>query len=198
MLNRKTYFIVIGLISSIIFIYNLIPSQIEGADITVSATVGETISCTSVQTVTAFGTLTTAAVATSTPNVTVSMSCSYAAGCTLSVKDTGDTSDPGLFSTAATYTIPSVTAALSAGTEGYGIQATTTASDSGDTLTIAGVYNKIGDNVGALAITDVDISSSTAPISGRETVVTHKAAISGLTEAAVDYADTITYSCAGN
>lgn len=198
MFNEKRYFIVIGLISSIIFIYNLIPSQIEGADIAVTATVGQTISCTSVQTETAFGTLTTAAVATSTPNVTVSMSCSYAAGCTLKVKDVGNTTDPGLYSSSAVYRIPSATATLSAGTEGYGIQATTTASGSGDTLTIAGVYNKVNNNVGALAITDVDISSSTAPISGKETVVTHKAAISGITEAAVDYADTITYSCAGN
>jgi len=163
-----------------------------------------TVSCTASTSTTAFGTLTTSAVSTSTPDVTITMSCNYASGCTLKVQDDGNATNPGLYSTTVAYLIGSAdaayadTATLAAGTEGYGIQGSTNANGSGGTLTIATRYNQTGNAVGGFEITDQSISSSTEPIANRETVVKHKAAISGLTKAATNYSDILTYSCTGN
>jgi len=88
-------------------------------------------------------------------------------------------------------------ATLSAGTEGYGIQAATTGTGSGGTLSINPIYDKAGNNVGGLTTGGATLASSTIAVTNREVVVTHKAAISTLTNAA-SYKDTITYSCVGN
>jgi len=203
--KTKNVLIVIGLIGAVIFIYNFWSADLVlGSDVTVSATVSQTVSCTASTSTTAFGTLTTSAVSTSTPDVTITMSCNYASGCTLKVQDDGNATNPGLYSTTVAYLIGSAdaayadTATLAAGTEGYGIQGSTNANGSGGTLTIATRYNQTGNAVGGFEITDQSISSSTEPIASRETVVKHKAAISDLTKAATDYADTLTYSCTGN
>ena len=203
--KTKNVLIVIGLIGAVIFIYNFWSADLVlGDTVTVSATVSQTVSCAASTSTTAFGTLTTSAVSTSTPDVTITMSCNYASGCTLKVQDDGNATNPGLYSTTVAYLIGSAnaayadTATLAAGTEGYGIQGSTNANGSGGTLTIATRYNQTGNAVGGFEITDQSISSSTEPIANRETVVKHKAAISGLTKAATDYADTLTYSCTGN
>ena len=205
--NNKNLLVFCSLIGVLIFAYYFLPVNfVEGDDVTVSATVSQTVSCTPSTTTTAFGTLTTSVITTSTPDVTITMSCNHAGGGTLKVKDTGDFStNPCLHSTTSADEIGSAdsayanTSTLAIGTEGYGIQATTTAAGSGGTLTIAARYNySATSTVGGLEVTDVDISSSSIPISGRETVIKHKAAISGLTKAATDYADVLTYSCTGN
>jgi len=203
--KTKNVLIVIGLIGAVIFIYNFWSADLVlGDDVTVSATVSETVSCAASTSTTAFGTLTTSAVSTSTPDVTITMSCNYASGCTLKVQDDGNATNPGLYSTTVAYLIGSAdaayadTATLAAGTEGYGIQGSTNANGSGGTLTIATRYNQTGNAVGGFEITDQSISSSTEPIANRETVVKHKAAISGLTKAATNYSDILTYSCTGN
>ena len=203
--KTKNVLIVIGLIGAVIFIYNFWSADLVlGDDVTVSATVSETVSCAASSTTTAFGTLTTSAVSTSTPDVTITMSCNYASGCTLKVQDDGNATNPGLYSTTVAYLIGSAdaayadTATLAAGTEGYGIQGSTNANGSGGTLTITTRYNQTGNAVGGFEITDQSISSSTEPIANRETVVKHKAAISGLTKAATNYSDILTYSCTGN
>ena len=203
--KTKNVLIVIGLIGAVIFIYNFWSADLVlGDDVTVSATVSATVSCTASTSTTAFGTLTTSAVSTSTPDVTITMSCNYASGCTLKVQDDGNATNPGLYSTTVAYLIGSAdaayadTATLAAGTEGYGIQGSTNANGSGGTLTIATRYNQTGNAVGGFEITDQSISSSTEPIANRETVVKHKAAISGLTKAATNYSDILTYSCTGN
>lgn len=205
--NNKNLLVFCTLIGVLIFAYYFLPVDfVKGDDVTVSATITTSVSCSASTGTTAFGTLTTVVVTTSTPDVTLSMSCNYGLGCTLRVKDTGDFgSNPGLYSTASADFIGSAnaayddTATLVADTEGYGIQATTNANGSGGTLTIAARFNHSATStVGGLEVTDVDISSSTLPIAGRETVIKHKAAISGLTKAASDYADVLTYSCTGN
>jgi len=203
--KTKNVLIVIGLIGAVIFIYNFWSADLVlGDDVTVSATVSQNVSCTASTPTTAFGALTTSAVSTSTPDVTITMSCNYASGCTLKVQDDGNATNPGLYSTTVAYLIGSAdaayadTATLAAGTEGYGIQGSTNANGSGGTLTIATRYNQTGNAVGGFEITDQSISSSTEPIANRETVVKHKAAISGLTKAATNYSDILTYSCTGN
>lgn len=156
-----------------------------------------TVSCSTSVASTAFGALTTSAVATASPNASTTTSCSYAGGCTLSVQDAGNGASPGLATTTPAYLIPSANATLSAGTEGYGIQAATTAVGSGAVLNVNSIYEKIGNDVGGLTIANTTIASSSAAFTNREIIVTHKAAIGILTNAG-SYTDTITYSCTGN
>lgn len=156
-----------------------------------------TVSCSTNISSTAFGTLALGSINTSSPNASTTVSCTYAAGCTLNVSDAGNGSSPGLATTSPAYLIPSNTTTLSAGTEGYGIQAATTATGSGATLGLNSTYNKSGNDVGGLSLSTTVLASSTATFTNREVVVTHRAAISNLTNAA-NYADTITYSCVGN
>ncbi len=151
---------------------------------------GGTVSCSTNITTSTFSTLTTGAVSTASPNASTTFSCTFSLGCTLSISDTGlATSSPA-------YTIASTTGALVAGTEGWGIQATSTSAGSGATLTINSIYNVSGNTVGNLGASTV-LASTTTTFSNREVVVTHKAAISAATQAG-SYADTITYTCVGN
>jgi len=86
---------------------------------------------------------------------------------------------------------------LVAGTEGYGIQAATTTAGSGGTLSLNSRYVQTGNTVGGLTTTTLTLASSSQPTSNREVVVTHKAAVSGLTPAGL-YQDIITYECLSN
>ncbi len=156
-----------------------------------------TVSCSTSPTSTSFGTLSGAVVTAASPNATTTISCTYAAGCTLYVQDAGSGSSPGLWASAMSNLIASANSTLVAGTEGYGIQAATTTAGSGATLTLANAYNQTGNTVGGLALSQATIAGSTAAFTSREVVVTHKAAISGVTPQG-SYADTITYSCIGN
>jgi hypothetical protein len=172
--------------------------------VTVSATVAANISCSTSATSTAFGTLNDAAITTSSPNVSSTMACANSAlGCTLYVNDVGSGSQPGLWNSTSSYLIPSPNAAFSAtttlvaGTEGYGVNATTTGAGSGGTLSLNPRYNVSGNTVGGLTTTTSILASSTATTSGREVVVTHKAAIAASTPAGT-YNDTITYQCTAN
>lgn len=178
---------------------------VSSSTVTVSATVASSVACTTDNTTTAFGTLTTGAVATSSLNASTSLSCAnVATGCTLYVADAGNGTNGGLATTSPAYLIPSpaagypTTAALAAGTEGYGIQATSTAVGSGATLGFNSIYNSFNTNtVGKITTSTQVVASSTSQTTSREVVVKHKAAISGTTQAA-SYTDTITYSCLGN
>ncbi|GIW66538.1 MAG: hypothetical protein KatS3mg095_0436 [Candidatus Parcubacteria bacterium] len=199
--------LLLGIFLTIYFIYELfiIPSSILKAqtNVTVSATVGTSVTCNLSTTTTNFGTIDTNAVYTSSPNVTTTVSCNPAAGCKVEINDQGSGSQPGLWNSTASHLIPSpdsafsATANLSAGTEGYGIQAATTSAGSGATLSLNSRYVQTGNTVGGLTTTTIQLASSTSPTANREIVVTHKAAVSGLTSAG-NYQDTITYSCSSN
>ena len=86
---------------------------------------------------------------------------------------------------------------LVAGTEGYGVQATTTSAGSGATLGVNSNFNQIGDTVAGLSVTNLTVASSTGAVTNREIVVTHKAAIAANTLSGT-YSDTLTYSCLAN
>lgn len=157
-----------------------------------------TVSCSTNISSTAFGTLSTGAVTTASLNASTTVTCGDAQGCTLTVQDEGNGVSPGLATTTApTYLIPSVSTTLAAGTEGYGIQATTTAAGSGAAFAVNTAYNVTSTVVSALFRTATTLASSTAAFTGREVLVKHLAAVSATTLAA-NYLDTITYSCTGN
>jgi hypothetical protein len=171
--------------------------MVQGATVTVTASVTETVTCSTNISSTAFGTLTTGAVSTAATNASSSLSCNNGLGCTLTVQDAGNGASPGLATTSPAYLIPSANATLIAGTEGYGIQATSTTGGSGGTLTIRSVYNVSSTDVGGLLIAATTLASSTAQVASRQVLVRHLAAISATTQAG-SYSDTITYSCTGN
>lgn len=179
-------------------------SAATSSAVTVSASVTAVISCSTNVGSTAFGILTNASVATASANASSTMSCvNSSAGCVLYVKDAGNTTNGGLATSSPAYLIPSPNAAFSAtstlvaGTEGYGINATTTATGTGATLTIATNYLQTGNTVGRLGVSNATLGSTSATSSSREVVVTHKAAISASTPAG-SYVDTITYECTAN
>lgn len=180
-------------------------SPYASAVVNVTATVATSVTCSTDVSATAFGTLSSGSVTTAAPNASSTLSCNVGAGCTLSVLDAGNSTNGGLATTTPAYLIPSPNAAFSpfaalvAGTEGYGVVATTTAGGSGGTLAIYTRYDKDsgGNTVGKLQTTAFGLASSTAAVSNRQLIITHKAAISGTTQAA-KYEDVITYSCTSN
>lgn len=170
-------------------------SVVESSTVTVTASVTTSVTCSTDNASTAFGALSSASIATASPNASTTLSCNTGLGCTLSVND----ANAGLATTSPAYTIPTTRGTLSAGTEGYGANATTTAGGSGGTLTMSTTtYNRTGNDVERFNTTSTVLASSTSAVSGRLMVMTFKAAISGTTQAANPYTDTVTYSCAGN
>ncbi len=161
--------------------------------VNVTASVAQSVTCSTDVTTTDFGALTSGSITRAASNASTTVTTNDGNGATLNVND----ANHGLATSSPSYTIPSVTATLSAGTEGYGIEATTTAGGSGGTLNIPALYNATSNLVGNLNTTTTLIASSTSAITGKLVKVTHWAAISGSTQAA-SYTDTITYSCTGN
>lgn len=182
-------------------------SAATSSSVTVSANVTTNVSCSTDNSSTAFGTLTSSAISTSTPNASTTMTTNDGLGLTFYVNDSGNGVNGGLSTSSPVYLIPSpvsgfpATSTLSIGTEGYGIQATSSAGGSGGTLGFVSRYNVVGlfgiNAIGGLTTTTQIIASSTSAVSGRLVVVTHKAAASASTQAA-SYTDTVTYTCIGN
>ena len=182
-------------------------SAATSSAVTVSAAVTVVLSCESSPGSTAFGTLSSTATTTASPNASTTMACANAAsGCTLYVKDTGDTASSGLATDTPAYLIPSPNAAnsasttLSANVEGYGIQATSTGTTgSGNSLPIEARYAVLDGDVGGLVVSSETQALATAnsTTTGREVLITHLAVISDITPGG-NYEDTITYSCLAN
>lgn len=170
-----------------------------GVDMGSATPVAPTVSCSTDISSISFSALNTSSVFTSSPNASSTMTCSgTSSGCTLYVKDNGSGSNPGLYKSASPiYLIASADATLSAGTDGYGIQATSTAAGSGGTLGFNSKYNRTGNDVGGLVLTNTLLASSTVDVANREAVTTHKAAVSSQALSG-DYSDTITYECVVN
>ncbi|GIW66881.1 MAG: hypothetical protein KatS3mg095_0779 [Candidatus Parcubacteria bacterium] len=153
-----------------------------------------TITCSFSATSTSFSNLSPSAVSVSSPDITVTVTSS--AGFTISVKDQGNTTTPGLYNSASNYLIPSpnsvfsATATLVAGIDGYGIQATTT----NPNISINPRYNVTGNTVGGFTTTTITLASSTVSVSSAPITITHKVAVSSLAPTG-NYQDIITYSC---
>lgn len=201
---NKTSLFSIPVILGVIVLGIFISQNIDGAltfgqsTVDVTASVDQSISCSTNATSTDFGTLTTSDVSTADTDAVTTVSCNSSGGCTLNVQDAGDGSgSAGLHDSANDNLIASQTETLSAGSEGYGIQAATSSAGSGGELSIASVYNKTGDEVGALETSDAQLATVTEPVTDREVTVTHKAAISATTPSG-SYSDTLTYSCTAN
>jgi hypothetical protein len=204
-MNSK-YKIIVPLISvagAVYLIFLMFQNSADAQNVSVTATVPTSVTCSLSTTTTAFGNIDPSSVFTSSPNVTTTVSCNPAAGCEVKINDVGSSTAPGLWNSSASFLIPSpnaafnATATLVAGTKGYGIQATTTANGSGATLNLVSKYIQSGTTVAGLTTSTQQLASSSSPTANREIVVTHKSAVDGLTPAG-SYADTITYTCVSN
>jgi hypothetical protein len=138
--------------------------------------------------VSAFGTLSTGSVAISSPNITLTVATNANSGYAISVKDQGNGTTGGLYNVGTGTTIPSSSATLAAGTEGYGIQATAAGG-----AVITAPYNGSGNVVGQLQTAAQSLATyGTSTTASHTVTVTHKAAISASSKAG-NYADTLTY-----
>ncbi|MGC8981646.1 MAG: hypothetical protein ACP5JU_01725, partial [Minisyncoccia bacterium] len=147
------------------------------------------ITCQFSATSTDFASLSPSAVSTSSPDITITVTSG--GGFQITVKDAGNGTNPGLYkSTSPTYLISSSDATLVAGTDGYGIQATTT----NTSISINAKYNKSGNDVGGLSLTDVVLATSSVAVINANINIKHKAAVS-VSAPTGSYQDTITYTC---
>ncbi len=131
------------------------------------------------------GTLSASVVATGNPTTTLTVNTNTINGFTSFIKGVGNGAAGGLYNGATL--ISSADATLSAGTEGYGAQA------SSATATIDSKYNKTGNDVGEIDITNNTLGSKTGTATNNTIVVTYKAAVSGTTTPG-SYRDTVYYT----
>ena len=115
-------------------------------------------------------------------------------GAVITIKD----DNTGLLSTATGHTIASANAALSPGTEGYGVCLKTINSGVGYPPFTGACNYTTKHTVGGLTTTPAPIFGGGAgPVASGEAEVLVKAAISAATAAAGDYADTLTFIATG-
>ncbi len=171
-----------------------------GDDVNVSATIAGGIDCNYSTNTASFGELTTGLVTTAFGSTTIDITSNDVA--VVKVQDTGSTTDPGLWYASEKDIIGSAdsvgadTATLEAGTEGYGLQATTTDAGSGEVMTIAPRYDYASttSNVGGFEISNINMASSTDAVAGRRIIIYLQAAISPSNLPGA-YVDIITYTC---
>lgn len=173
---------------------------ITADSISVTATVPPTFSVALGSTTAALGTLSTGSISSGAGN-TITISTNAGAGWNAYVRSTnaGLTSANVSYTLATAGTIDAAPSTLSAGTEGYVLDADlTTDAGGGGTVSIAGEYNGTTTSQGGtLSTTFQSFASSTGPANGDVVTLVPRVAISNLTKAAADYADTLTVVAAG-
>jgi len=168
--------------------------------VTVTATVDPSLSFSVSANSTAFGTFVVGSVTTASPNITLVVGTNSNSGYTVTVRDTGSASNPGLYKSASPTDIIgsadgsySATADLSAATLGFGLQAS-----SDGTATVAADFAHGSDTVGGLTLADKTLASyTTHPIANHTITVVHKAKASGFVRAG-SYQDVMTYVATAN
>lgn len=159
---------------------------INDDQVPVSASVNPTISLTVANTTLALGVLDSGTVATSGENNIV-VGTNAGNGYTISIKDIGNGTNPGLFNTSASKLVASATGTLSGGTEGYGANCNKTSGDG--TCSFA---NGSTENVTGLTLAGSTFASHSSKPNGNTTFrIRVKAAISASTDAGA-YSDTLT------
>ena len=186
---------VIG-INGLIVVKQVEAQTTDTAAIAVSATVAQTIDISVSSSALNFGTLSSGSVSATNTNFIVATNA--ANGYTVTIYDVGDAVTGGLYDSTTTALIAangSAGSTLTAGTQGYGAQCSTTDAD----VNIYAVYNDWtgANNVGPLATTTNNFTSSTAATVGDQSALYLRAAISG-TSTAATYYDTVTLTATGS
>lgn len=172
--------------------------SISDDQIAVSASVPQSFSFALSGNTDALGALSTGAVTTSPTPRTVTVNTNAASGWLVWAKD----ANTGLNSPTASSTIASTTpgsnSTLSAGTEGYNFGVTTSQGGGSGTISVAAPFVGSGAGQGGgLDTTLRTLTSSNGTASNAILTLKNNVAISSLTTAATDYADTITVVGAG-
>ena len=178
-------------------------STISNDQVVVTATVPATFSMTLGTNTQALGTLSTGSV-TSGSGVAVTIATNAGngwLGWVLSANQSLDSATTG-DTIATTGTVDDTPSTLSSGTEGYVLDAdltTDSASGGSGTVTIDAEYNGTDTSSGgALSATFTEFATADGPTDGDIITLIPRAAISGLTQAATDYTDTLTIVAAGH
>lgn len=138
-------------------------------------------------------TLLPASVITSNQKIWISLTTNAASGAGVYIRST----NAGLKSTAANYTIASASADLAVAASGYGAEGSSATQGSGGPLTLTSPYNGAGQNVGILDATLRQLFSSSSPVTSGRGSIQLKAKAATSTPAAGDYADTLVLTTAG-
>ena len=157
---------------------------VTSSQVSVTATINPTITFSISSNSISFGTLTTTSVATASNTLTLSTNAE--SGASISIQDTR----AGLYNIAHAYTIHSNTATLAAGSEGYGVNA------SSSSLTVQSPFSGTGDSVGAITTSTQTIASVTSSVNNSTATINYLASISNSTPPG-SYSDTITYIATG-
>ena len=184
---------VIG-INGLIVVKQVEAQTTDTAAIAVSATVAQTIDISVSSSALNFGTLSSGSVSATNTNFIVATNATN--GYTVTIYDVGDGTTGGLATSSALIAaLGSASSTLTAGTQGYGAQCSTTDAD----VNIYAVYNDWtgANNVGPLATTTNNFTSSTSATAGDQSALYLRAAISS-TSTVGTYEDIITLTATGS
>jgi len=162
---------------------------------TVTGTVDPTITFSLDNTSTNFSTIGTSVV-TSTPNIVLTVSTNAGTGYTITIRDAGNTTNPGLYNSDAAFMIGSADYSYANSADlgsvaGYGIQC------SSASAACQSPYNVSGNNVGGYELTATNFATYGGAADGHTITVTSKAKVTGSTPAGT-YNDTVTVIATGN
>jgi|GEM_PF-915368 len=177
---------------------------VSNNQVSVTGTVDPSISCSIDNNSSSFSTFTINTVTSGSSTITWTVSTNATGGYSLSVKDVGNTTNPGLYSAGAGYLIGSADTSFSStadlstsGLTGYGLQGTKTNGDAGSSATsVSSPYTSTSNTVGKLQLTAQTLASAAGPVSNATVTSTLKAKVTGLVPAG-SYIDTLTYVCTG-
>ncbi len=146
--------------------------------IAVTATVDPTITMSLSGNSTAFGTLSSTSVTTSSPNITLTISTNATNGYTVTVQDAGNAANPGLYNSTAAFLIGSGDYSYNNSADlgsvaGYGAQC------SSASATCSSPYNVSGNNVGGYELTAQNFATYNSTADGHTITITNKAKVTG-------------------
>ncbi len=142
------------------------------------------------------GSIAKAGISTGTPDIDLTIGTNAQNGYVLYINNVGDGSSPGLYSATAVtpYLIPSATANLQAGQEGYGINAV---GKSGTPTINAPFADNTANNVGGLLLTQQTLAHHDDLMLVSDVITVHHKAAVSLTTPAGHFVDTVTYVATG-
>lgn len=186
-----------------------VPAQVDISTFTVSTITDDTIDVTATvpqafsfaidNTTDALGTLSSGSVTTSPTPRTITINTNAQSGWLVWARE--DVTNAGLYSTFATKSIdtasPGTAATLSAGTEGYITGLSDSQGGGSGTISLGNFDYDTGTDGASLDSTLRTVASSTGTASNAVLTIRNQVAIAGLTPAAADYSDQITFVGAG-
>lgn len=159
--------------------------------IPVTASIDPTFTFTVSTSTLALGVLTSGSVATAGPN-TITIASNSSRGYTVTIRDVGDTSLPGLYNAVSAKRIPSATAAVSAGTENYGGTCDVSGSPVGTCSYPTNASNTVNAFGVATPTTFASLAPGSKPASGGDSYSLRVRAAVATTTDAGTYNDTLT------